>query len=350
MPSLSEPLGSHRTLSVMLTYQCTAACKHCGSYSNPKQGGQLDPEHMVLAINQAIDAGYEVVVFTGGEPTLVKETLLQGIRLASSRGARTRLVTNGWWAKDEDAADRQVADLIDAGLVEINFSTGDEHVRFVPLDNILWACRAAAKIPMKPIVVIIETADGRTVTRQTLFQHLQFQRIRKEFPGARVLIIESPWMPLSPTKTSRYAAGTATTSQNLPMRTGCVNCLGTTTLLPDGAMSACCGTGMRSIAELQLGNIRQITIGEAYRQASDDFLKRWIRVEGPEKILAWASTKDPGIQWEGMYANRCQSCIRMYGDPRVRKVILEHHQEKIAEVLTTEWLLYHFEPQIIRHG
>jgi hypothetical protein len=298
---------------------------------------------MLSAINQAIDAGYEVVVFTGGEPTLAEETLLQGIRLASSRGTRTRVVTNAWWAKDEDAADRQIAKLIEAGLVEINISTGDEHARFVPLENALWACRAAAKIPLESIVIIVETLAERTITKHTLFNHAQFQRIRREFPSARVVVIESPWMPLSPSKTSHYTEGMATVSQNLPVRTGCMNCLGTTTLQPDGKISACCGTGMRSIPELYLGNIGEITIDEADRRGRDDFLKRWIRVEGPERILAWAATKDPQIRWEGMYANRCQSCMRMYMDPKVRKAILEHHEEKMAEVLTAEWLLYDYE-------
>ena len=67
-------------------------------------------------------------------------------------------------------------------------------------------------------------------------------------------------------------------------------------------------------------------------------------MEGPERILEWASTHDPEIQWEDMYAHRCQACIRLYKDSRVKTVIQEHHQEKIADVLFNEWLLYHYEP------
>jgi hypothetical protein len=42
-----------------------------------------------------------------------------------------------------------------------------------------------------------------------------------------------------------------------------------------------------------------------------------------------------------MYAHRCQACLRLYKDPKVRDVIAQHHQEKIADVLVTEWLLFH---------
>jgi organic radical activating enzyme len=327
----------------MPTYQCTAACKHCGSYSGPKVNQWLDPDLMLAGIDQAIDAGYKVVVFTGGEPTLAGETLLRGIRLASSRGVCTRVVTNAWWATGEEAADAKLKELIDAGLVEINFSTGDEHARFVPVDNVLWACRAAAKIPLKTIVVMVETVAARTITSQTLFNHPQYRQIRREFPRANVRVIQSPWMPISPQMTTQYPDGMATVKKNLPAHTGCTSCLRTTTLGADGRIGVCCGLGMRSIPELQVGRIGEITIAEADRLGEDDFLKRWIQVEGPERILAWAATKNPEIQWEGMYAHRCQSCMRLYKDPKVRQVIADHHQEKMADVILGEFLLYEYD-------
>lgn len=346
MPLL-EPLANHKTLAIMLTYQCTAACRYCGSYSNPKQILRLRPEHMICAITQAIDAGYETVVFSGGEPTLAQEALLAGIRAASSRGIRTRLVSNGWWATDEDAADHQIEQLRAAGLSELNISTGDEHARFVPLDNVILACRAAAKIPIGTIVIVVEAAEGRIITRNTIYRHSQFRNTRRQFPQARILVVESPWMPLSTAPGLRYQQGAATVLDSLPMRMGCTNCLGTTTLHPDGSLTACCGTAMRSIPEMVLGNIEEMTIRDADRRGCDDFLKHWIRVEGPDNILAWAAKKDPQIQWEGMYANRCQSCLRIYKDPRIRELIRKHYPEKVAEVLAAEWLLFHYQvPQV----
>src|SRR5262249_36577895 len=146
-----------------------------------------------------------------------------------------------------------------------------------------------------------------------------------------------------PRKVEQYPPGMATTSQTLPLRTGCTSCLGTTTIQADGRIGACCGLGMRSIPELQIGHVATTTIAEADAEAEQDFLKRWIRLEGPERILAWAATHDPEIEWEGMYAHRCQACMRLYKDRRVRDVIAEHHEEKLADVVFGEWVLYHYE-------
>jgi hypothetical protein len=130
------------------------------------------------------------------------------------------------------------------------------------------------------------------------------------------------------------------------MRRGCENILSTTTIEPSGSIRACCGIASRQISELLIGNIHDIGLADADRVASDDFLKRWIRVDGPESILAWAASHDPAIQWEHMYAHRCQACLRLYGDPRVRQVIMECHKEKLADVIFAEWLLFHYKPNM----
>jgi hypothetical protein len=329
----------------MPTFKCNAACKHCGTCSTPKDNTFLDVEQMLRSIGQAVDCGYKVVVFTGGEATLAEEHLLRGIEYAASRGVCTRLVTNGWWANDEESADAMIAKLIGAGLVEINFSTGDQHARFVPVENVLRACRAAARIPMVTNIITVELVEDRLVRESTIRQHPMFKAILADYPKSGVKLKQSPWMPLSPQRFSKYPDGVATTSKTLPLRTGCTSCLGTTTILSNGQIGACCGIGMRLIPELQVGNIASTSIAEADAIMNNDFLKKWIRVEGPEKILAWAATHDPEIKWEGMYAHHCQACVRLYRDPRVRKVILEHHQEKMADVVMGEWLLYHYQPK-----
>jgi hypothetical protein len=45
-----------------------------------------------------------------------------------------------------------------------------------------------------------------------------------------------------------------------------------------------------------------------------------------------------------MYPHNCQACLRVYKDDRVKQVIREHHQEKLADVILGEFLLTRFEP------
>jgi hypothetical protein len=64
-----------------------------------------------------------------------------------------------------------------------------------------------------------------------------------------------------------------------------------------------------------------------------DFMKIWLHVDGPERILAWAASKDPGIDWEGRYAHHCHACLALFEDPLVRTAIRAHHRERVDDVL-----------------
>jgi hypothetical protein len=336
------PLGLARTLSVMPTFRCTAACRHCGTLSNPKQTERLSLEQIVGAIDQAAAAGYELVVFTGGEPTLEDDLLLAGIRRAAGHGISVRLVTNGWWAETRKVAREVLRRYQVAGLAELNLSTGDQHSRFVPVENVISAAAAGVDIGLGTVLVMIEIVEGRDLTQAAVENHPMFARLAKA-KRERIGFVESPWMPLSPRRVAEYPPGLAATADNIATRTGCDSILTTTTIQPDGRIGACCGLGMRLIPELQIGRVDDTPIEDADAAAADDFLKRWIRVEGPEKILAWAASKDRSIQWEEMYAHRCQACLRIYRDPAVRSVVARHHHERMPDVLVNEWLMFRYD-------
>src|SRR5579875_2131454 len=339
--NIFDPLPNHRVLSILLTYQCTAECTHCGTLSSQHERTRLATSDMLSAIAQAATLGYRLVVFSGGEPTLANKDLLLGIQEASAQGMAVRLVTNAYWAVNEKAARERITSFVDAGLTEINFSTGDQHARFVPLERMIRATRAAAAIKL-PVAIMVETVRERRITKEVLLAHPEFASIAQDFPESNISIYESHWMPLSPTLVQEYPQGQVINRSNVSFCSGCDSILSTTTIQADGRIGACCGLGMRIIPELHLGNVRKISLRSANQCAEDDLLKRWIRVEGPERILMWASTHDPAIEWEDMYAHRCQACLRLYSDSRVKKVIAEHHQEKLPDILFAEWLLFHY--------
>jgi hypothetical protein len=299
-------------------------------------------EDILSAIDQAAANDYKVVVFTGGEATLAGKDLLRGIERAVSHDLSVRIVTNAHWAVNDKGAERRVAEFVRAGLKEINFSTGDQHTRFVPIERVIRATRAAVRAGLQ-VSIMVETLKERRVTQETVENHPEFRRIRQDYPLTGINVHESPWMPLSPSIVHKYPDGIAANKTNLASFKGCDSVLSTTTVQADGRIAACCGLGMRLIPELQLGDVQDTELADAQQKAENDFLKRWIRAEGPERILDWASTHDPEIEWEDMYAHRCQACLRLYKDPKVRDVIAKHHKEKIADVLVTEWLLFHYQ-------
>ncbi|MGF9816271.1 radical SAM protein [Bacillus toyonensis] len=335
------PIPTHKTLSIMPTYRCTAECNHCGTLSSPREKARLKLSDIIRIIDEAADAEYTSIVFTGGEATLVGADLLQAIKHAVARGLGTRLVTNAHWANSNRSSERKIKSLITAGLNEINYSTGDQHVRFVPFENILRAIKAAVNAGLR-VSVMVETVAERGITKESITQHPIYQSIVTSHPNVKIDIHESPWMPLDPKQSHNYSEGMATNRNNLEGRVGCDSILSTTTIQADGRLASCCGLGMRLIPELQLGHISNTTIKEADEIAETDFLKRWLRVEGPEQIIAWAAEYNPNIKWEDMYAHRCQACIRLYQDPLIHEVIVQHYEEKIPDILFSEWLLHHY--------
>lgn len=344
MTTFLGPESRPKILSIMPTYQCTAACHDCGTFSTPGAGhASLSADTVTEMIAQAGEAHYRGVVFTGGEATLALDIVLAGIAQAKSLRMGTRLVTNGWWAgSDVDASD-VLGRLLAAGLDELNLSTGDQHARFVPVSSVVRAAVVAMRLGFRSLCVMVEVTETSTIRKEQVLEDETFRSALLDRPGVNVQVFESPWMPIRPDRRHSYPEGYLLNRSNVAVKTGCTSCLTTTTVQADGRIAACCGIGMRTVPELQVGRVDTTTLREADQAGADDFLKRWIRLEGPEKILAWAAGIDPEIEWEDLYAHKCHACLRLYRDERVRAVITEHHQDKVPDVLLGEFLLTRFE-------
>jgi hypothetical protein len=112
-------------------------------------------------------------------------------------------VSNAYWARTADSASRTVQALAAAGLREINFSTGDQHARFVPMNNIIRAARAGLDQKLK-VAVMIETVRERSITRETLVGDPLFVELFDRAEQEMIHFCESPWMPLDPNQHLEY--------------------------------------------------------------------------------------------------------------------------------------------------
>jgi organic radical activating enzyme len=336
--NILDPVTEPKILSLLLTLQCTAECSHCGTGSSPRVKDRLSMEKARALIEEAASLSYNAVVFTGGEPTLYGKGLYELVALATKLKFPTRVVTNAHWAKNLTQARAQVQLFANSGLKEINYSTGDEHARFVPTENIVLAARAAMDVGL-PTAIMIEVVHGNTITKEKLVASVLWHHYFSQNETASIRFCESPWMPLEE-MIFRYPEGLATNSHNIGSRSGCDSIINTTTVMGNGKIMACCGLGTLGIPELELSHVNKSSLAGVTALAEADFLKRWIRNEGPERILQWAATKNPEIKWENQYAHKCQACRRLYSDPLVKDVINSDYEEKIDDVLMSEWLIH----------
>ena len=101
---------------VELTRACNHACSYCYNYvRDPDEEKGLPKEQKRRNLDVILDEidqnNIGTVIFTGGEPAIVRDLLLQGVRGARQRGIRSGLNTNLTVMKDGD-----VAQLAEEGL------------------------------------------------------------------------------------------------------------------------------------------------------------------------------------------------------------------------------------------
>ncbi|MFN3566569.1 MAG: radical SAM protein [Burkholderiaceae bacterium] len=267
----------------MGTYRCTAACRQCCFESSPAVRGRLSLEVITRAIDQAreLSPSLKVVVFSGGEATLLRDTLFAALRYCRQRGLVTRLVSNGSWGKSAASAHRFAARLAEAGLIELNLSTGPEHQEWVPLQSVENAARAALQHSLRT-VVSIEADRGSPPAKE---KYANLAALAQRQPGSFRLIY-SAWMTFKATGTR-----SAERARSVPRDVSgpCDQLFKNIVVTPHRAISACCGLTFEHIPEMKVGTLadapRGNDLARAYEATLGDFSKIWLAVEGPATML-----------------------------------------------------------------
>lgn len=112
----------------LLTYTCNYECDHCFLYCSPKSYGTFTLARIRDVLREADKIGtVEWIYFEGGEPLIYYPLLLSAVRLASEKGFKTAIVSNGYMTLSEEDAELWVKPLFDAGLASISISNDAFH-------------------------------------------------------------------------------------------------------------------------------------------------------------------------------------------------------------------------------
>jgi len=325
------------TVTLMTTDRCTASCRTCGVGAGPTGSQRLSLHDMRRYVDEAAELGVRLVVFSGGEPFFLGQELDAAVRHAASAGLLTRVVSNAYWAVSQEAALGRLAELREAGLSEVNYSTGDNHQQFVPVQNVVNGIRAAARLGMS-CAVMVELHEGSSYTGDSLKAERELSEVVGD-PKGRFHIIESPWVDVNTDASQRPGGGHLLTKQTLKHRTGCAGIIGTIAVDSGETMGACCGITRNRIPELTIGSLRRNSMAELVAAMKSDFMKRWLFTQGPEHILAWAAELDTAIEWEARYAHQCHACYAVYRDPAVRAVVARRYERKLLDVSLQYWMM-----------
>jgi organic radical activating enzyme len=313
-----------RSLTLVTTYTCTAACEQCCFGCTPSSEGRLSLEQMTDAIRQAKASfpALRLVVFTGGECFLLKADLLAAIGEASEANLLTRCVTNGYWGKSARKAQDIARNLRLAGLTELNFSTGKDHQKWVPFSSVLNAVSAALDQNIVTLVTIERDASDSTVETDIFSNPVVIDLLSTRATHFRVQV--NAWMPFTQNAERRNSAGAATGP--------CPQLFENVVVTPHAQVSACCGLTYEHIPEMILGSLERGRLREVYESQANDFLKTWLRVEGPAGIVRSVLPTQVAEQHVDSCDHICQLCALVHQDAEIRSSIADKWTQHVGRV------------------
>lgn len=326
-------------LTIITTYHCTASCEECCFECSPKLRSRLSLKQITNFINEAsITLGNKLkgVVFTGGECFTLGRDLVEAVRIAHNLGYSTRCVSNGYWARTKDTARKRLSELKTAGLDELNISTGDNHQQWVPFQSVLNAVDVASDLGINSLIVVEGFKEAKFKIADILsndrFRDID-KRSKISSKFGNVGSISNIWIPMHKGTKITQEKEYYITEKKAKQSEGCDSVLTTLGINPFGQIIDCCGLTMEYIPEMKLGVYKQGNLKEAFDNQFNDFMKIWLWVEGPIKILYYATRKNNEIKFVNDISHPCQACVEIFNNPQVKKTLQDNFHSIISEVM-----------------
>lgn len=312
--------------AVITSYKCNAQCRECCFECGPSKKINTTLEDYKKFIDSVLTYdSVKFIVWTGGEATLLKDTLLHAMSYAKNKGLYSRLVTNGSWATNYVRADAYIKKLIQSGVLEVSISTGDNHLEFISLDKVMTGALACIENGIR-CTISIETTKHSKFKQEDLYQHKLYSKI-SDHPNRNLFnSLSSTWVSFHTDTIYEYNE-----LDPLEVHDGCNNLFEFIGLNPDKEFIACCGLTNKYIIDMQLGKQDSVNLHDAYKNQKKDFMKRWLYVDGPINILSQVIKWNPDIS-PPKFRHHCQTCAYIYNNSQVRKTILENYPLIIDEI------------------
>lgn len=313
-------------LTIIPTYRCNASCKECCFESNPSIRHTMTRDNLLSIIHKIKSEFPRVryVVLTGGEITLLRDDLVDSIKLLSSLGLGSRIVTNGHWGRTDESALKWVTRLKDAGLNELNLSTGDEHQEWVPFESVARAAYQAVRKGLLTLIVV-EGQDKAKFKLESIKENEHIKKIyNNEEMRKKFILMSNIWMPF------HEDANSTSDSPEIKQHEGCDNIFENFVVNPYGCLMSCCGLTMEYIPELKVGNVYKDSLRATYHKQFNDVLKLWIWLDGTRYIFDRLSEKH---DLKLISPHPCSICAQIYKNNEIRGTLIELLRENEENII-----------------
>lgn len=316
---MNELIYPPKLMTIIPTFKCTAECLHCCFGCNPRTTKRLSNEELFEYINEAITlySSIKLIVISGGECFLLGNDLFKLIEYIHGLGLKTRVVTNGYWANSKKEAEKTIDQLICSGLTEINFSTGDEHNMYVPIERVITGSVTAAEKGIENIFIAVE-GGGKEITTEKILLDSTMKH-HNETNRNKVSVTTNIWVD--------FEKDVEPTNKKKMKPKGCKAILTSVQIDPKSDMLACCGIAVTRLKHLTLGNLKENRMNELHDVQFRDFVKIWLSYEGPAEILSYIT----GKSYEENHP--CYYCYHLLNSEENIEKLRNVSIEKIKKVL-----------------
>ncbi|ANP89310.1 radical SAM protein [Rhizobium leguminosarum] len=335
-----------RQLTVLTTSQCTASCGHCSMNSSPERRDRLTFETIRTTIDELhAKSPLAVVIFAGGEPTLMGETLLNAIAHADDLGIITRIVTNASWAISDAKAEAKIRELRQAGLGELNISADDFHLPWIPFENVARAWCAAKSRGFSSVVIANCYGPNSIVTPEYIMERL-CERLPTRFDdqgksealpdpaadGTVYMLSNSFLQRLGRAHTTISDPDIIFPEHDGTLAGACPWAVRSAALSPQGRLVACCGMEAEHNRVLDFGVVRPGEVQGLIEQANRSVLVNAIALLGPYFVQQFIRARREDIPFRARYATVCEICEDLVSRKAATDAINEHIAELAVAV------------------
>lgn len=326
-----------KQITFLTTNKCTAECGHCSVSSSPRRKGTLTAKQMIKTIDDFIAlSNIQLVIFAGGEPTLLGNELLEVIAYADSRRLLTRLMTNGHWATSPKAAKAKLVELREVGLQEINISCDDYHLPYIPSKRLRYAWDATRGLKFSSVVIASASNENSIMTPEKIMEILgeKVPLIYDDDGSATVDFNNETGevRVISNANLARLGRGVQFVPESelrIPVRQQsldqrCRWISSSPAISPSNHLLSCCGMEASGRAHLDYGSLEQTPLASLIDKAQKSPVVRAIGVLGPYRVMSILRTLEPGAMFWDQYSGVCELCAHMFDRPAIADLLTKH--------------------------
>ncbi|MBX6359739.1 radical SAM protein [Pseudacidobacterium ailaaui] len=325
----------YEVVGLLYTMTCPLTCAHCIVESSPKAQGKMKKE-VAEGYLRVIPKYSDTVCFTGGEPFLYFNEVLDLVRQAKALGLKITMVSGAGWVRVDKAeiARERVSLLKEAGLNSLCISWDEYHEAGAPREQPLLLASLANECGLQVLV--------RSVIPATC----NYQEQEKVFAGIPI--------HYQPVKLIQLGAAKKLPKEQFyqydGLPRGRCSVVYSPAIEPDGNVYACCGPGRFSLpsSPLILGNTNREDLDTIFARATADPIFEALALVGPyglHEILKDTPAMKDHFHPRRQYSSICDLCIDICDTPELVATLHERMNEADSKALLVAARLWYAENQ-----